>query len=213
MLTLGISTSSGQFAVVIGEKGKVLFNSSVVDFPAPPGLAERLAGGLEATGRETREIGNILVDTGPGGTSRVRTGISFANALAYALGVTVCPVTSIELSGVDAWDRYRLPVLHVAKSIKGNVHAGIADGGRCLAMAYGTLEEVVPRLAVGRGKLVVSGARREEVLRLGEREEIPLEDGGMEYGEARFLVEKEGLFVARALRFPAYARPVTEQTR
>lgn len=211
-MTLGISTSSGQFALVVGERGEVLFDSSAVDFSPAAGLAGRLDAALAALGREAREVGCIVVDTGPGGTSRVRTGVAFANALAYALGVTVCPVTSMELAGMDAWARHGLSALHVVKSVKGDVHAGVADGACCRAMARGAMEEVIPRLAAGAGRLVVTGARRDEVLRAGERAGIPLVDGEREHGDARFLVENEGLFAARAARFPAIARPVTEQT-
>jgi tRNA A37 threonylcarbamoyladenosine modification protein TsaB len=213
MLTLGISTSSGRFALVIGEQGRVLFDSSAVAFPIETELTTRLATGLREAGRETREIGNVIIDTGPGGTSRVRTGIAFGNALAYALDVTTCSVTSMELAGLDAWAKHRLPVIHVVKSIKGTTYIGLADGERLHAMEYGRIDEIMPRLVRGvTGALVVMGTRREEVLRWGEQAGVPLVDSGQEYGETRFLVEREALFTARAVRFPAYARPVTEQT-
>jgi tRNA A37 threonylcarbamoyladenosine modification protein TsaB len=213
MLTVGISTSSGQFALVIGEGGKLLFDSTAVPFPAWTELAERLTRGLQACGRETGEVGNLIVDTGPGGTSRVRTGVSFANGLAYALGVTVCPVSSMELAGLDAWAKHRLPVIHTVKSIKGNAYAGLADGERLHAMEYGPLEEILARLTRGEGAYAVTGYHREEVLRWGEAAGgVTLLDSGQAYGEARFLIEQEERFIARALKFPAYACPITEQT-
>ena len=211
MLPLGISTSSGQFALIIGEGGKALFDSSTVQYKDGDGLAERLTDGLNAVGRSVEEICRILVDVGPGGTSRVRTGIAFANALAYALRLPVCPVTSMELAGLDALKRRELPALHVVKSIKGNVYAGVADGSRCRRMEFGQLEDVVPGLIAGGDAFVVTGARRSEVLQLNPGA-ASLIDGGREYGDACLLVELESQYVARELRFPFCARPVTEQT-
>jgi hypothetical protein len=218
MLTLGISTSSGQFALVLGEEGRVVFDSTTCAFAPDAELVARLEEGLRVAGREVREIGRVLVDTGPGGTSRVRTGVAFGNALAYALGIGVCPVSSMELAGLDAWTRLRLPVIHAVKSIKGNADVGVADGEGARAMAYGEIATLLPRLTGGAGsdggpgRFAVSGSRREEVLRWGEEAGVEMVDSGRAYGEARLLVEEEGRFMARALLFPGYALPVTEQT-
>ncbi|MDR2131227.1 MAG: hypothetical protein LBP56_08735 [Odoribacteraceae bacterium] len=211
MLTVAISTSSGQRALVIGEEGRVLFDSTTVAFPAGAELVEMLAGGLARVGREPRAIGSVVVDVGPGGTSRVRTGVAFANALAYALDVTVCPVSSMELAGLDAWASHRLPVIHTVKSIRGTAYVGLADGERSRALEYGAVAEIVPRLASGAGALVVMGSHREEILRWGEGAGVSLVDSGRAYGDARFLVEREAFFATRAARFPGYAAPVTEQ--
>ncbi|MDR1414244.1 MAG: hypothetical protein LBI96_00385 [Odoribacteraceae bacterium] len=214
MLTLGISTSAGQLAMALGEDGKLL--RDLVALPTPGGaeLGNRLHHGLTTNGLNVRDIGAILVDVGPGGTGRVRTGVAFANALGYALGVAVRPVSSVELAGAYAWDRHQQPVIHIVKSIKGNVYAGVARGGQSVAVEYGRLEEILPRLTSEAGDTyVVTGQFRDEALRWSRQQErVTLVDSGSDYGDARLLVEHPEYFTARPLAFPEYARPITEQT-
>jgi hypothetical protein len=79
-------------------------------------------------------------------------------------------------------------------------------------MEYGPIDEIVPRLTRETGEFVVMGCHREEILRWGAGAGKRLHDSERLYGEARFLIEQEELFITRALRFPEYARPITEQT-
>ncbi|MDR1732174.1 MAG: tRNA (adenosine(37)-N6)-threonylcarbamoyltransferase complex dimerization subunit type 1 TsaB [Synergistaceae bacterium] len=57
-----------------------------------PLLADRL---LEKSGRTMEDVGLIAVTNGPGYFTGIRTGVSWASALAYGLGVRVVPVSSL----------------------------------------------------------------------------------------------------------------------
>ena len=210
MLTVGISTSSGQFALVIGENKELLFDSS--EYAEQDKELDRVfSAGLKYCKRELREIADIIVDIGPGGTSRVRTGIAFANALAYSLGISVCPVSSMELAGIDAWSKHGLPVVNSVKSIKGNAYVGLYDQNR-LSIQYGTVNELVPELVKEFDKFTVVGFHRETIIHLPSLQNKMMIDSLMNFGNAKILIEKSDLFVKKKVGFPAYAQPITEKT-
>ena len=211
MITVGISTSSGQFALVIGENNKTLFDSS--DFSIQEReLDDFLTAGLDYCKREINEIGHIIVDIGPGGTSRVRTGIAFANALAYSLGIAVCPVSSMELAGVDVGSRYGgLPVVNSVKSIKGNAYIGLYNEG-CLSIKYGVVNEIVPLMVKDLEQFVVIGFHRDIIRQIPALKDKTIIDSLLPYGNVKFLIEKSDFFMRKECGFPVFAQPITEQT-
>ncbi|MDR1406448.1 MAG: hypothetical protein LBJ23_00190 [Tannerella sp.] len=210
MLTAGISTSSGQFTLIIGENGKVLFDSS--EHAGNNELDDSLRTGLEYCKRKINEITNIIVDTGPGGTSRVRTGIAFANSLSYGLGISVCPVSSMELAGIEAWSKYGVPVINSVKSIKGNAYIGLYNKYKLISIKYGEVHDIVPLMVKNINKFVVTGYCCEAIVNLPSIKDKIIIGSSMPYGNAKFLVEKESLFISRKLTFPEIALPITEKT-
>jgi tRNA A37 threonylcarbamoyladenosine modification protein TsaB len=210
MLTVGISTSSGQFALVIGENKQVIFNSS--EHSDQKGeLDDFLAAGLTYCKRAINEIANIIVDIGPGGTSRVRTGIAFANALAYSLNIDVTPVSSMELAGIDAWEKYGLPVINSVKSIKGNAYIGLYNNN-FTSIKYGNISDIVPVMVNEFDTFVVVGFHREMIINLPSLKNKTIIDSSIPFGNAKFLIEKSDLFVGKKCGFPIYAQPITENT-
>ena len=210
MLTVGVSTSSGQFALVIGENNKVFFDSS--EYSDHDGeLDDSLSAGLKYCKREINEIAHIIVDIGPGGTSRVRTGIAFANSLAYSLGISVSPVSSMELAGIDAWNRYNLPAINSVRSIKGNAYVGLYNHNLS-AIKYGTVNDLVPLMVNGIEKFVVVGFHRETIINLPSLKNKTIIDSLMPWGNAKILIEKSDLFTKKKCGFPAYAQPIIEKT-
>ena len=210
MLTVGISTSSGQFALVIGENNKVLFDSSEHS-NLDKELDDSLSVGLKYCKREIKEITHIIVDIGPGGTSRVRTGIAFANALAYSLGISVYPVSSMELAGIDAQSKYNLPVINSVKSIKGNAYIGLYNQ-ELVSIQYGDINEIVPAMVSDIAQFVVVGSHRGAIINLPSLNNKVIVDSSMSFGNAQFLIEKSDLFIKNKSDFPMYAQPITEQT-
>ncbi|MDR0768940.1 MAG: hypothetical protein LBE71_03420 [Dysgonamonadaceae bacterium] len=213
MLLLGISTSSGQFALLIGENNRVIYNSAEYEKDGNKELYFLLRDALTTCNKKVNDISHIIVDTGPGGTSRVRTGIAFANSLAYSLHIPVCPVSTMELAGIDASAGYGLPVVHSVKSVKGNAYIGFYGGGREEAqIRYGRVEEIVPELVGSIRKFVVVGAHREQIMKLPVLSGKTVVDSGMQYGNVRIFIEKSELFIGRGLIFPKMVESVTEQT-
>jgi tRNA threonylcarbamoyladenosine biosynthesis protein TsaB len=211
MLTLAVSTSSGQFALVLGENNTVLFDSSEF-LEHEKELDDALSAGLNYCKREVSEIGHIIVDIGPGGTSRVRTGIAFANALAYSLGIAVCPVSSMELAGIDAASKFGgLPVVNSIKSIKGNAYIGFYNQN-LISIDYGTVNEIVPQLVKDIDRFVVVGFHREAIINLPDLKNKVIIDSAMSFGNAKIMIEKSDLFITNQHPFPAFAQPITEKT-
>lgn len=210
MLTVGISTSSGQFALVIGENNRMLFDSS--DYSDQDReLDDLLSAGLEYCKKGVNEIANIIVDIGPGGTSRVRTGIAFANALAYSLHISVCPVSSMELAGMDAWSRYGLPVINSVKSIRGNAYIGLYHNGST-SIRYGYIQDIVPLMVNDIDQFAVVGFHREMIRNLPSLKNKTIVDSLLPFGNARLLIEKTDAWIKKKNDFPVYAQPITEKT-
>lgn len=210
MLTLGISTSSGQFALILGRNGKITYNSKTSAIENE--LDEMLLDALAFCNEKAANVTKIIVDIGPGGTSRVRTGVAFANSLSYALNIPVYPVSSMELAGVDVWSRYQLPVISTVRSIKGNAYIGLYDK-KLIAIEYGPVEEVVPKLTHYLDEFVVVGFHREAIINLPSLQNKIITDSELLFGDASLFIEKEEIFTTKeGLLFPHFAQPITEIT-
>jgi len=213
MLILGISTSSGQFALLLGENNQVIYDSNEFEKDNNKELYYLLQDALKVCNKKANDINHIIVDIGPGGTSRVRTGIAFVNSLAYSLNIPVSPVSTMELAGIDTYNKYGLPVVNSVKSIKGNAYVGFYEGeNEKVKIEYGRIEEIVPKFVDGIAHFVVVGAHREQIINLPALKGKTIIDSQMQYGNARIFIEKSELFIGRGLLFPQFVMPVTEQT-
>jgi tRNA A37 threonylcarbamoyladenosine modification protein TsaB len=209
-LTLGISTSCPQFEVIIGENTNILFSSAyTIAINDKKDIAFLVAEGLKQMGLTTQDITNIIVDIGPGGTSLVRTGVAFANGLSYSLGIPICPVSSVETIGFEAWNTYKLPVICTVKSIKDTAYVALYDG-KLVKMKYGVLETVVAELTEGIEAFVVAGVHRPQLLAAFSHK--ILHDSGLQFGKAKYLIEQSALWADRFVSFPAFPQPITEQS-
>jgi tRNA threonylcarbamoyladenosine biosynthesis protein TsaB len=210
-LVLGIETSSRSYAVVFG-RGTLLFDSGEDIRGEPPqdlaGLVER---GLGAIGAGLADIDIIAVDIGPGGLGAVRAGVSFANALAYALKRPVCPFTAFELIGFEAWRQAGVPILCLRATSHGNAYVGLFDGTAMTAMRYGQLAPTVAAVAGGLERLGVAGTSRDRIAAVLPRATVI--DTGVEGARARSLIEIG--CAGRPLADGSTSRPspLTEQSR
>lgn len=210
MLTLGISTASGQFAIALGEAGELKYCSQ--DYMLPNELDVLLQDGLNRLELPPQAIGSIVVDVGPGGTSRVRTGVAFANSLAYTLGVPLFPVSSVELAGVEVWEKFALSAVTTVKSVKGNAYVGLFRDGR-VDIRFGLLREVVPPLVEGLSSFAMVGYHRAEIVALPALQGKEVTDTNLLFGDVCYLVLREDLFKNRkGLLFPEFAQPILEHT-
>ena len=210
-LILGIESTALPYGVVLIEAGEYLFNSleheelkSLKDVPALVELA------FSRTGRRAKELSHIVVSQGPGGTSSVRSGVSFANSLGYSLKIPVAAVNAFELMGVASAARFSCPVLITVKSIRGTAYGGWYDEGKLQQTLYGPFEEVTKTLVDTQTEFAVAGAHREKEIELFPQRKI--HDTGQKFGLvsdiAQFLPELE----SRSMIFPKYVLPLTEQS-
>jgi tRNA threonylcarbamoyladenosine biosynthesis protein TsaB len=188
----------------------MIFNSEEYHLAEQKDISVLINKCLEISGKTIFDINNIIVDIGPGGTSRVRTGIAFANSLAYSLGIKVCPVSSMELAGIDAWEKYSLPVIATVKSINGNAYVGFFNNNTLISTEYGKIENLIPSLIVDCQELVVVGYHRELIMSLFP--EIKIIDSGMFFGNAKIFAEQTQRFINRGVLFPEIAFAVTEKS-
>ncbi|SRR5574344_292794 len=209
-ITLAISTSAGQFAVILGDEDKnILYNSTKTSQSQE--LDDLLKAGLEKIGRVAQDISEIIIDVGPGGTSRVRTGIAFANALAYSLNIAVCPVKSSQIACLDIFLEYSMPSIFSVKSIKDNAYIAFHDRNNISDIRFGKINEIVPEFVKDIKEFVVIGAHRDEIINLESLKNYVIHDSGKLFGNAEILIKNIELFNKEKLIFPNFAQAVTEE--
>jgi tRNA A37 threonylcarbamoyladenosine modification protein TsaB len=207
---LAISTSSTQFEVMIGENSTILFRDAyTLSLTDKKDISHLVADCLQKVGITAQDLSSIIVDVGPGGTSLVRTGVAFGNGLSYSLGIPICPVLSVELIGIEAFETHKLPVIITVKSIKDSAYVALYNG-KLAHLKYGPMTAVVEEMTAGINEFVIAGAHRETVIEAFPNKRI--HDSGLLHSNPKFLIEKHDLFKAQYVSFPLFAHPITEQT-
>lgn len=210
-MILCIETSAPPYGVVLAQAGKILFDSTTI-----PELSERkdVAAIVEyafaQTGRRPAELQSITVNCGPGATNAVRVGVSFANSLAYSLGIGVMDANVFQLLGYVGKQKWQLPVLTTVKSIRGAAHVGWYAEGKLQSAAYGPMAETVQKVVGDANEWVVAGAHREAVIDLFPDRKV--QDMGLKFGAASTMVELQDELADRLVIFPHLPQPITEQS-
>lgn len=164
-LTLALETSSGRFAVAIGRGDDVIYNSLNDSETGPErDLAWAVRRALEQAGATTADLSLLAVDIGPGGLGSVRGGVTFANALSFALNLPVAAFNYFEIVAGEAGPQ-DLPLLVALPAAGGDGYAGLIEGGQVSAMTFGPVGEIMPRLSGKASALAIAGRLRG---RLGE---------------------------------------------
>ena len=163
-LVLAIEASSRSYAVAAGDGTAPLVRAAARrDDPGFAGLGGLVAGALDQAGAAFGDIAVIGVDVGPGGLSSIRAAVAYANGLAFALGIPIFPMTSLELMAVAALDGAgdgaagRGPVLCLKRGQGGNSYAGLFAVGEPPDLRHGPPGEVVPALAGDLASVLVAG--------------------------------------------------------
>lgn len=106
-------------------------------------LTAMLADGLSRAGRDISDIGEIVVDLGPGGLTSTRSGIAFANGLAFARDIKIVGANSLELMVLQAGCDPQCHVVAARRSNDGNYFMGFFHNGTCQRLALGKPEELI----------------------------------------------------------------------
>jgi tRNA A37 threonylcarbamoyladenosine modification protein TsaB len=153
--TLAIETSSVNYGVAVGVDGDVVAERTLRrDDPAFTGLADLVASIVDDFGRVDR----VAVDVGPGNLASVRSGVAYANGLAFSLGKPILVASSLELLALEAGDG---PTLCLRDAGSGRVYAWF-DGVR----RHGPFEPVVLSLVGEHTAIAVAGVHRAKVAAL-----------------------------------------------
>ena len=111
--TLGIDTASGQFAVAFSPVGEGEIRISQQE--AGQNHSRLLLAAIrDIIGNERGQISAIVVVTGPGSYAGIRVGVATAQALAFAWGVPVFGVGTMEAAAAAASLAHDLTVIHPA---------------------------------------------------------------------------------------------------
>jgi tRNA A37 threonylcarbamoyladenosine modification protein TsaB len=211
MLTLGISTSSSRFGIIISKGEEILTNSDELEEIETNNLKEIHAVFTLCMSKieyDIQNIENIIVDNGPGGTSSVRTGVAYANALAYSLGIGVRSISSFELLGLDLWLKNNKPIILTTKSIKGNAFVGFYENNSLKSISYGKTEEIVNNLVNNIDDFIVTGFYGPLIKDLYPEKKVCLSD--KIHGDLETFIEISKKDVSQFLKFPKLVIPITE---
>lgn len=209
MLTIGISTSVERFGLVIGENKKVVFNSEQLGLVEKRDIDLSMEDGLKQLNATVKDVKMIMVDHGPGGTSSVRTGVAFGNSLAFSIGVPICPVSSLEIAGIDSWETHQIPVLSSIKHIKGNAFMSLCTNGNNHKKEYGRMDEILPVFLNDIEEFAVVGHHRDFIKEFFPNKKIL--DTELKCGNPEILITHQEEFLQRSKEFPKIVYPLTEK--
>jgi tRNA threonylcarbamoyladenosine biosynthesis protein TsaB len=125
-----MQTSNGVPMMGLAQDGVLTFDSAADE--ALLGSREYrnvLTIGLERIGARVQDITEIFVDIGPGGLGVTRTGVAFANALGFALGLPTAGIPAFELLGAQAAVDHAGTVVILRKAARPYVHFGLFTDG------------------------------------------------------------------------------------
>lgn len=137
MKRLIIETSNLDFQTGIHDHAGFLYRSDDTASVKPIGLQAQLQAGLTAAEVLVEDIREIIVDVGPGGLTSTRSGIAFANGLAFALSIPIVEVNSLELMVLECGLPSTSRTISARRANDGNFFMGFFQGNTCQRLAFG----------------------------------------------------------------------------
>ncbi|MBU2868913.1 hypothetical protein [Pacificibacter marinus] len=128
-LTFLLQTSNGVPVLGLARGDEIVFDSATDEsLIGSRNYRMVLETGLDRLSATLGDIKQIFVDIGPGGLGVTRTGVAFANALGFSLGLPTTGLPAFELLGAEmALDG--VPVVILRKAAKPFVHFGMFENG------------------------------------------------------------------------------------
>jgi tRNA threonylcarbamoyladenosine biosynthesis protein TsaB len=187
-LLLAVESSSNEYRVVLGRDGEAIFDSAVNSCDLPfRTLGALLECGLETLGAQANEIKGVAINIGPGSLTFVRAGISFVNALAFSLKVSIYPFNWFEIIAAQTREATDLPVVCAVPAANDNAYVGLIRASSVEIMRFGRVDEALAKVSGGLSEVAVAGRIRQRLaLLLGEARVV---DTGIENPDARTLLK------------------------
>src|SRR5215217_1332546 len=186
-LWLAVESSSNEYRVVLGRDGEAIFDSAVNECDLPfRTLSALLECGLESIGAKASGIKGVAINIGPGSLTFVRAGISFVNALAFSLNVSIYPFNWFEIIAAQTCEVTNLPVLGVVPASNDNAYVGLIRGSSVEIMRFGHVDEVLAKVSGGLSEVAVAGRIRQRLAALLGKARVV--DTGIENPDARTLL-------------------------
>lgn len=145
-LTFLLQTSNGLPVLGLARGDDIVFDSaSDAALIGSRDYRMVLETGLDRLGAQLGDITQIFVDIGPGGLGVTRTGVAFANALGFAIGLPTTGLPAFELLGAEAACD-DIPVVILRKAARPFVHFGIFENGMLAHYEHCTRDNALNRL-------------------------------------------------------------------
>ncbi|MCF8480030.1 MAG: tRNA (adenosine(37)-N6)-threonylcarbamoyltransferase complex dimerization subunit type 1 TsaB [Rhodospirillum sp.] len=143
-LALCIDTSDGHSHVVLGDEGGVRATQDRGrDMDTAVFLPQAVRDVLTEAERDLADIDLIAVNIGPGGLSATRCGVSFANALSFALGRPILGVDHLTLLGRRAQAVTSGAVVCLKRAANAHAYVGLYDGRSLSHLVFGPARAAV----------------------------------------------------------------------
>ena len=187
-LLLAVESSSNEYRVVLGREGEAIFDSALDKCELPfRTLSALLECGLEAVGARASEIKGVAINVGPGSLTFVRAGISFVNALAFSLNVSIYPFNWFEIIARQTRATTNLPLLCAVPASNDNAYAGLIKGASVEIMRFGPLHKALAEVSMGLSEVAVVGRIRHWFASV--LNDVKIVDTGIENPDARVLLD------------------------
>ena len=211
-LVLALEASSRTYAVAVGDGETPRAQAAVGrDDPAFAELGDLVAGVLARAGVTFGGIGTIGVDIGPGGLSSIRAAVAYANGLAFAIGVNIFPISSLELMAIAAQQGHQAPIMSLKRGQGGNTYAGLFVKGELAGMRHGPPGSVLPAMADGLARVRLAGAFKDDVASL--LPDVTVEDSGVAEADVAVLYQQTRAALATPERLVPFVSPINEASR
>jgi tRNA threonylcarbamoyladenosine biosynthesis protein TsaB len=186
-LLLAVESSSNEYRVVLGRDGKAIFDSAVNNCDLPfKTLGTLLECGLEAVGAKASDIKGVAINVGPGSLTFVRAGISFVNALAFSLNVSIYPFNWFEIIAAQTNKVTQLPVVCAVPAANDNAYVGLLRGASVEIMRFGSVNKALAEISGGLVEVAVAGRIRQRLAAL--LPDVRVVDTGIENPDAEVLL-------------------------
>ncbi len=209
-MILGISTSLSQFCITLSESDHVFYKHQVGGGRNQNyALGELLSRALTETGKEISAVSSIVSDIGPGGTSSVRSAVSFANGLAYSLGIPVAGISSAEIIGTEASSKHGGLVAILYKSISNNHFCAFFLDGK-VEFLHTTLEDISQYIVQRYSRIILAGNLESMVTLQKSLTHTDSIISNVHKAEATILGKLSCTYSAHAQNYPQLIYPITE---
>jgi tRNA threonylcarbamoyladenosine biosynthesis protein TsaB len=166
-LLLAVESSSNVYRVVLGRDGEAIFDSAMDSCDESLRTLDALLKcGLKAVGAEANEIKGVAINVGPGSLTFVRAGISFVNALACSLNVSIYPFNWFEIIAAQTREATELPVVCAVPASNDNAYVGLIRGASVEIMRFGRVDVALGKVSGGLGEVAVAGRIRQRLAAL-----------------------------------------------
>lgn len=198
-----VERKNGEQAQMTGEMNSLIDTSQIFD--ALP--AEIVV--------DLKQVANIYIDIGPGGTSSVRTGVAIANTLAYVNNAVLHPIPSSKImieQALAGTSRHRQSTLCFHRSIRGQVFCSRYLHSGEFNISYGQLSSYVPVInGMTDAHLLIDQKTQSELLDLLPDSTAPSFCQPDEFAVSLpFFAQHRQRLAAKAVRPPQVAIPFTE---